>query len=199
MEMGTEYSPWKNLKLGMTFFRVNMDDEIEYVYDPVTFTGENRNTGKTRHDGTEISLTYLWQKYLKVFGNYTYHMATFEDGANNKKDMPLVPKNTANAGLEIYLPHNVTLRPEVQYVGSAYLSGDNDNSTEKLNDRTLLNFNVQYKPAFDKLNLTAFLGVDNIANVKYSSFGIDYAQYSMPNFYYPMPGITFKGGVSVTF
>jgi iron complex outermembrane receptor protein len=199
MEMGTEYCPVKNLTLNLTIFRVDMDDEIEYVYDPVTFTGENRNTGNTRHDGVEASISYLWQKYLKVFGNYTYHKATFEVGANNKKEMPLVPKHMANAGLEIYLPYNITLRSEIQHVGEAFLSGDNDNNAEKLADHALLNLNVQYKPAFDKLNLTAFLGVDNIANVKYSSFGIDYEQYSMPNFYYPMPGITFKGGVSMTF
>ena len=204
MEAGTEFYPLENLKLGLTIFRIDMEDEIEYVYDPLTFTGKNQNTGKTRHDGAEISLSYLWPKYLKVFGNYTYHMATFEDGANNKKEMPLVPKHMANAGMEVYLPYNLTLRPEMQYVSNAFLSGDNDNSTEKLEAHTLLNFYINYKPTFGKLGLTAFLGVDNIADVKYSSFGIDYEQYSYPgvsypNFYYPMPGRTFKGGISLTF
>jgi iron complex outermembrane receptor protein len=199
MEAGTEFYPLENLKLGLTIFRIDMEDEIEYVYDPVTFTGKNQNTGKTRHDGAEVSLSYLWPKYLKVFGNYTYHMATFEDGANNKKEMPLVPKQMANAGMEVYLPYNLTLRPEIQYVSDAFLSGDNDNSTEKLEAHTLLNFYINYKPSFGKLGLTAFLGVDNIADVKYSSFGIDYAQYGMPNFYYPMPGRIFKAGLSFTF
>jgi iron complex outermembrane recepter protein len=199
MEAGAEYYPVENLKVGMTLFRIDMDDEIEYVYDPVTFTGENRNTGKTRHDGAELFLTYLWPKYLKVFGNYAYHKATFEIGANNNKEMPLVPKHTANMGLEVYLPHHITLRSELQHVGEAYLSGDNDNSAEKLEDHTLLNVSIQYKPALNKYNVTAFLGIDNIADVKYSSFGIDYEQYAMPNFYYPMPGITLKGGVSLTF
>ena len=81
MEAGTEFYPLENLKLGLTIFRIDMEDEIEYVYDPVTFTGKNQNTGKTRHDGAEVSLSYFWPKYLKVFGNYTYHKATFEDGA----------------------------------------------------------------------------------------------------------------------
>jgi iron complex outermembrane recepter protein len=199
VEAGTEFYPLENLKLGLTLFRVDMEDEIEYVYDPVTFTGKNQNTGKTRHDGAEVSLSYLWSKYLKVFGNYTYHTATFEDGAHNKKEMPLVPKHMANAGIEVYLPYHLTLRPEIQYVSDAFLSGDNDNSTEKLESHTLLNIYLNYKPTFGNLNLTAFLGVDNIADVKYSSFGIDYAQYGMPNFYYPMPGITFKAGLSFTF
>ncbi len=199
MEMGAEYYPVKNMKLGLALFRVDMEDEIEYVYDPSTFTGENRNTGETRHDGVEISFAYLWSQYFKLFGNYTYHKATFEKGFYNKKEMPMVPKHAANAGFEIYMPYNITLRSELQHVGKAYLSGDQDNSTEKLDERTLLNIYLQYKLVMEKLKFTAFLGVDNVADVKYSSFGIDYEQYAMPNFYYPMPGVTFKGGVSVEF
>jgi len=60
----------------------------------------------------------------------------------------MVPKNMANAGVEIYLPYNLTLKPEIQYVGDAFLSGDNDNSTEKLESYTLLNIYLNYKPNF---------------------------------------------------
>jgi iron complex outermembrane receptor protein len=199
MEAGTEFYPLENIKIGLTLFRIDMEDEIEFVYNPFTFTGKNQNTGKTRHDGAEVSVSFLWPKYLKIYGNYTYHLATFENGDNNKKEMPLVSKHMANAGLEVYLPYHLTLKPEVRYVGDAFLSGDNDNNTEKLEAYTLLNFYVHYKPTFGKLSLTAFLGVDNIADVKYSSFGIDYAQYGMPNFYYPMPSRTFKAGISFEF
>lgn len=204
MEAGTEFYPLENLKIGLTLFRIDMEDEIEFVYDPFTFSGKNRNTGKTRHDGAEVSFSYLWPKYLKIYGNFTYHLATFEDGANNKKEMPLVPNRMANAGVEIYLPYNLTLRPEIYHVGDAFLSGDNDNNTEKLEAYTLLNFYVFYKPTFGKLGITAFFGVDNVASVKYSSFGIDYAQYFAPNdpkynFYYPMPERTFKAGISFEF
>jgi outer membrane receptor protein involved in Fe transport len=58
---------------------------------------------------------------------------------------------------------------------------------------------VHYKPTFGRLNLSVFAGVENITDVKYCSFGIDYAQYSMPNFYYPMPGRMFKGGIAFEF
>lgn len=203
LEAGTEFYPLENLKIALTLFRIDMEGEIQWVsvYDTAThtFLGENINADKTRHDGVEVSLSYLWPKYLKIFGNYTYHMATYEDGANNKKAMPLVPKHMANAGVEIYLPYNLTLRPEIQYVSDAFLFGDTDNNTEKLESHTLLNIYLNYKPTFGKLGLTAFLGVDNVADVKYSSFGLDYQQYGMENFYYPMPGITFKGGISFEF
>lgn len=200
MEVGTEYYPLEHFRIGLTLYRIDMEDEIEYVvYNPVFNLGENRNVGKTRHDGAELSISYLWRKYLKVYGNLTYHKATFEDGTYNKKEMPMVPNRIINAGLEIYLPLSLTLKPEIRHVGDAFLSGDNDNNAEKLESYTLLNFYVLYKPAFGRLHLSVFAGVENLTDTMYSSFGVDYAQFGMPNFYYPMPGRTFKGGLSFEF
>jgi iron complex outermembrane receptor protein len=197
MEVGTEYYPLDNLKLGVTFFRIDMQDEIQYVgFFP---TGYNQNVDKTRHDGVEASLSYLRPKYFKVYGNFTYHKATFEDGQYNKKEIPLVPNRIINAGLEIYLPYSVTLKPEIRYVGKAYLSGDNNNNAEKLDAYTLLDIYVHYKPTFGRFNLAMFAGVENITDKEYSPFGLDYEQWGGPNFYYPMPGRTFKAGVSFEF
>jgi iron complex outermembrane receptor protein len=199
MEAGTEVYPLNNLKIGLTLFRIDMEDEIQYVY-VTPWSGYNQNVGKSRHDGAEVSLSYLWEKRARLYGNFTYHMATVEDGgANNKKEMPLVPNRMANAGVELYLPWNLMLRPEVRYVGDAFLSGDNDNNTEKLEAYTLYNLYLSYKPSVGKVNVTAFFGVENLTDVKYSSFGSDNASWGGINTYYPMPGITFKGGLSFEF
>jgi iron complex outermembrane receptor protein len=199
VEAGTEFYPLNNLKIGLTLFRIDMEDEIQYVY-VTPWTGYNQNVGKSRHDGAEISLSYLWEKRARLYGNFTYHMATFEDGgANNKKEMPLVPNRMANAGVEIFLPYNLTLRPEMRYVSDAFLSGDNDNNTEKLEAYTLYNLYLSYKPSVRKVNVTAFFGVENLTDVKYSSFGSDNVSWGGINTYYPMPGITFKGGLSFEF
>ena len=193
-EIGTEFSPLKNLKFGCTLFRIDMEDEIAYVgFFP---TGKNQNTGKTRHDGAELSFSYLFEKRAKFYGNFTYHKATFQNGANNKKEMPLVPNRTANAGAEIYLPYHLTLRPEVRYVGDAFLGGDNDNSSEKLASYTLLNLYLFYHPTLGKIKLSAFLGAENMTDQKYSTYG--YESWG-GNTYYPMAGIVIKGGLSVEF
>ena len=199
-EVGTEFYPLNNLKIGLTLFRIDMEDEIHYV--GVYPTGHNENAGKTRHDGAEVSLSYLWEKRAKLYGNFTYHMATYENGPNNKKELPLVPNRMANAGVEIYLPYNLMLRPEVRYVGDAFLSQDDTNISEKLESYTLFNLYLSYKPSFGKVNMTVFLGVENLTDVKYSSFG----SYNVPGYgagapstYYPMPGITYKGGISFAF
>lgn len=199
MEAGTEFYPLNNLKIGLTLFRIDMEDEIQYVY-VTPWSGYNQNIGKSRHDGAEISLSHLWEKRARLYGNFTYHVATVEDGgANNKKEMPLVPNRMANAGVELYLPYDLILRPEVRYVGDAFLSGDNDNNTEKLEAYTLYNLYLSYKPSVRKVNVTAFFGVENLTDVKYSSFGSDNASWGGINTYYPMPGITFKGGLSFEF
>jgi iron complex outermembrane receptor protein len=195
-EVGTEFYPLNNLKMGLTLFRIDMEDEIQYVG---TFpTGYNQNTGNTRHDGAEISLSYLWEKYALLYGNFTYHKATYEDGLYNKKELWLAPNRMAALGMEIYLPYNLMLRPEVRFVGDCFLSQDYNNTGEKLDSYTLINLYLSYKPSFWKLHMTAFAGVDNLANVKYSSFGMDGAPWG-DNTYYPMPGITFKGGISFEF
>jgi iron complex outermembrane receptor protein len=196
VEAGTEFHPLDNLKIGLTLFRIDMEDEIQYVY-VTPWSGYNQNVGKTRHDGAEFSLSWLWEKRARLYGNFTYHIATVEDGGvNNKKELPLVPNRMANAGVEVYLPWNLTVRPEVRYVSDAFLSGDNGNNTEKLEARTLCNLYLSYKQSVGKVNVTAFFGVDNLTDVKYSSFGLVYGAI---NVYYPMPGITFKGGLSLGF
>jgi iron complex outermembrane receptor protein len=196
VEAGTEFHPLDNLKIGLTLFRIDMEDEIQYVY-VTPWSGYNQNVGKTRHDGAEFSLSWLWEKRARLYGNFTYHIATVEDGGvNNKKELPLVPNRMANAGLEVYLPWNLTVRPEVRYVSDAFLSGDNGNNAEKLEARTLCNLYLSYKQSVGKVNVTAFFGVDNLTDVKYSSFGLVYGAI---NVYYPMPGITFKGGLSLGF
>jgi outer membrane receptor protein involved in Fe transport len=109
-----------------------------------------------------------------------------------------VPNWMANAGVEIYLPYNLMLRPEMRHVGDAFLSQDFNNVGEKLEAFTLFSLYLSYKPTFGKVSLTAFFGVENLTDEKYESFGMYGAPWSA-NTYYPMPGITFKGGLSLAF
>ena len=108
----------------------------------------------------------------------------------------------ANVGLEIYLPYNLILRPEVRHVGNAFLSQDFNNVGDKLDSYTLINLYLSYKPTFGKINMTAFFGAENLGDVNYASFG----SYNVPAYgsgapstYYPMPGRTFKAGISFEF
>ncbi|MBU4074848.1 MAG: TonB-dependent receptor, partial [Proteobacteria bacterium] len=95
-----------------------------------------------------------------------------------------------------FLPYNLTLRPEMRHVSDAFVSSDTDNNAEKLDAYTFYNLYLFYKPSIGKVKITAFFGVENLTDVKYSSFGMEWWG---ANVYYPMPGITYKGGLSFEF
>lgn len=198
LEAGAVFQPLDRLKIGLSLFRIDMEDEIQYVY-VTSWSGYNQNVGRTRHDGAEASLSWQWENRVRFFGTVSWHRATFENGPNNGKDMPLVPRWQGGAGAEIELPHGWTLRPELRHVGHAYLSGDNDNNAERLKDYTLLNLYLSWRTSFGKLKATAFAGVENLADVKYASFGSDNASWGGLNTYYPMPGTALKGGLSLEY
>ena len=190
-EIGTQFYPLENLKIGLTVFEIDMEDEI--AWNNVTW--RNENLDKTRHQGAEFAMSYKLKNWAKFYGNFTYHEAKFTNGADDGKKVPLVPEEMANAGLEIYLPYSFTLRPEMCYVGKSYLGSDYDNSAEQLDGYTVYDFFLLYKPEFNDLKLSAFFGVENLTDEKYSTMGYE----SAPNVYYPSPGITIKGGISFMF
>ena len=185
-EIGTQFYPRENLKIGLTLFRINMEDEIA----PNAFW-VNENLDKTRHEGVEFAMSYKLKNWAKLYGNFTYHDAEFREGGNVGKKVPLVPEEMVNAGLEICLPCAFTLRPKMRYVGKCYQGGDKANTSEQMNNYTLYDFFLFYRPKFDNFKISAFLGVENLTDEKHSiiSWGG----------YYPQPGITAKGGISFMF
>jgi iron complex outermembrane recepter protein len=192
-EIGTQVVLFDNLKLGLTLYRINMEDEISF--NLVSF--RNENLDKTRHDGVELSLSWQWQKYLRILANYTYQNAAFRSGADEGKKIPLVPRDMANLILEIYLPYNLVLRPEAQYIGKTYLGSDFSNSREPLKDYMLYNLFLQYRPQKkDGFNYSAFLGVENLTDEMYATQGF---VIGATRYLYPSPGITVKGGVNIGF
>lgn len=197
-EIGAQFYPLENLKIGLTLFRIDMEDEIAWNNAPWP-NGRNENLDKTRHEGAEFAMSYKLKDLAKFYGNFTCHDAEFREGGNAGKKVPLVPGEMANAGLEIYLPYTLMLRPEVQYIGKRYLGADYDNNTEQMDDYTIYNLFLRYEPEFDDLKISAFFGIENLTDEKYSTMGSDWEQYGSPNVYYPSPGITVRGGVSIGF
>ena len=167
----------KDFSFGLTLFRIDMEDEISW-------TGSmNENLDDTRHRGLETYLDYTWQGILNLQLNYTYQEATFEAGINKGREIPLVPNHLLNTTLDITLPYDIHVIPSLMYVGDSYLSGDNDNNTEKLNDYTIVDVLLRYKNQMGQIELTYFLGVNNLFDEEYSTFGLDLDQYDFPPFY----------------
>ena len=194
MELGTSVNPLKNLTVGLTLFRIDMENEIAWN----GATNRNENLDRTRHEGAEGTFSYLWEKRFKIYGSYTYHRATYQAGQYNGKELPLVPNQVVKLGMEWYLPAAFVLRPEIRFVGDAYLSGDNDNTGEKLSSYRIYDLFLFYRPVIGRYKISAFAGVENLTNELYATSGVKGTAFS-PQTYYPMPERTVKCGISFEF
>lgn len=190
-EIGGSFSPSKELKLGLTLFRTDMEDEIAWN----STTNRNENLDETRHEGAEFSLSYLIEDMVSLSGNFTYHKGEFTNGVNTEKEIPLIPKRLVNLAAEIFLPYNISLIPGISYVSESFIGSDNNNSEEPLDSYTLYNLSFIYKPEQIKRNISAFVKIDNITNKEYLSTGYE----GSPNGYYPAQERTYSLGLSFSF
>lgn len=194
IEVGTSLNPVKNLTVGLTLFQIDMTNEIAWN----DAARRNENLDSTRHEGAEGTFSYLWEQRFKIYGSYTFHRATFASGPYNGRELPLVPNRVVRLGAEWTLPASFVLRPEVRFVSDAYLSGDKDNTGDKLAAYQVYTLFLFYRPQLNRYKISAFIGVDNLSDEKYAMIGVKETAFS-PQAYYPMPGRTFKGGVSFEF
>jgi len=194
VEIGTRFYPLENLDVGLTLFRIDMEDEIAYN----GVTGKNENMDKTRHEGLELSFSCQPDRRIAVSGNFTYQNTAFTEGANRDREIPLVPEKMANLKMDISLPCDLVLSPKMQYVGTCYLGNDRDNSSGQLDDYTLFDVFLFYRPVTDNLRVSVFFGIENLTDEKYSTMGYE-GSWGGSDTYYPSPGVTVKGGISIGF
>ena len=194
MEWGTSLNPLKNLTVGLTLFRIDMENEISWN----NATYRNENLDETRHQGVEATFSYLWEKRFKIYGSYTYHEATYRAGPYDGKELPLVPNHVVKLGAEWYLPADFVLRPEIRLVSDAYLSGDNENTGEKLSAYQVCDLFLFYRPVVGRTKISVFAGVENLTDELYATTGVKGTAFS-PQTYYPMSERTFKCGISFEF
>jgi iron complex outermembrane receptor protein len=195
-EIGTEVYPIENLRLAITLFRIDMEKEIAWN----NATLRNVNLDETRHQGLELNGSYKLGKKANIYGNYTYQEAKFTKGIYNDKDIPLVPYHKAFLGLELFFPYGFSLVPELRYTGECYLGDDKNNNGEKLEDYSLVDIFLRYRPTHHKYKPLVFVGIENLFNKEYSTLGYeDWLEDETYNTYYPSPGRIFKAGLSLMF
>ena len=90
--------------------------------------------------------------------------------------------------------------PELRHTGECYLGDDKNNNGEKLSDYSLVDILLRYRPTNHKYKLSAFVGVENLFNEEYSTLGYeDWLENPEYNVYYPLPGRSFRAGLSFIF
>jgi len=177
-----------------------MDNKNEIFFDPTLFI--NSNYDKTRRVGVEFGAKTDLEKFFEVefldslefFTNYTYQEPTFNGGANDKKDIPIVPRHQAGAGLITKFLKNYHVSLLGRYVGSRFDLNDTLNTTPRLKPHYVLDGKVTYTND----NFEAFLAVNNLLDTKYNSYSVKSA-FGPAKDFYPAPEQNFTAGINVKF
>ena len=154
-----------------------------------------------RRIGVEVGGKADLQKFLDVdlldklefFANYTYQNPQFRDGANDGKDIPIVPRHQASTGLitEFFKNYHVSLMG--RYVGSRFAINDTLNTTSPIKPYFVLDGKLAYKR--DELEL--YVAINNILDNKYFAY-VAKSAFSSAKDFYPAPEANFTAGVDLS-
>ena len=190
-ETGFEAALASNVTAGVTLFRLNMRNEINYN----GATMQNENMDRDRRQGVEASCAVRPADGCRLSASYTYTDAEFTGGANDGRELPLAPRHEATAAAELDLPGHLTFSAALNYVGEQVLGGDYANTQERLDAYTTVDAGLRYVAVHPK-GLQIFAGVDNVFDERYAA--VAYKGLTTDG-YYPAAGRTYKAGVSQRF
>lgn len=187
-EIGARFVGMDNrLAMNARLFTFDVDDEI--VWNGLTY--QNENIGETRHQGGEIDARFRTTDLVTLFGGLGYTEAEITAGANDGKEIPLVPEFKANTGFELNFGWGFTYRFQYNYLGSRHAGSDSSNEFDKLDSAHTVDMYATY--TYKKVEF--FLNATNIFDEEY----YDGYKTNWGESFYPMPEAVYYGGVRVRF
>lgn len=183
-ETGTEWNDAKSTSK-ISVYQLNLQNEI--AFDPTQTEqrpfGSNRNLAPTVRRGISLSEKYQITKQFMLAGQYNYIHASFQNGPNAGRHIPLVAENSLHANINYRITPNWNIYTEAVYTGNQYPANDDANSTGKMGGYTLYNLNLRYHLK----NLIASFRINNIFNKNYYFYTV-FEPGMQSAFFYPAPG-----------
>lgn len=168
------------LQTSLVGFYSYTDDKIMSWFD-ASNVWINKNIGRSKSYGAELSATLYPMENLTLTANYTYNMATIDENPSNTalegNYLPFSPRHKVNLGATYALPENFTLSAYVKYLSDQY--SDDANTVRNANGELMMkdSFVVDLKGTkhfkvnwggLKKIDLS--LGVDNLFDEDYRAF-----------------------------
>lgn len=194
-EIGLEYRV-RDLRLRGSAFWMDLENEIYFFFPAFS----NINLPPTRRKGIELEVVGRVNPTLSFFANATATQARFVGGDIQGVDVsgntiPLVPRNTANAGSSWYLRANTALSGTVRFVGRQYYDNDQTNAFSLMPSYATVDLRLSHL-AEGSVRLSATL--NNILDRHYYSYGIRNSAATSFNAY-PQAGRTILLSVDTRF
>lgn len=179
IEIGTQHRLNNGVSYNLNLFKMDLKEEIGY--NNATFS--NVNFDDTQHKGLNLNVQIPVAKKLDGQIRYAYRKATFDDGPNQGKKVPLVPQNKLSLSAQYRFNKQQQIAANAVYTGKRYFGDDLSNSGKHMSGYTRLD--LSYKHRFDKISLKAI--VKNLTNVSQADSGFYNTFSANPYSYYPLP------------
>jgi iron complex outermembrane receptor protein len=173
-----------NITLQSSVYEMKLENEL--IFDPVNFV--NYNLDPTQRRGWETIATWQMTEDVRFKGSLTYIDATFREGPNEGKQVPLVSPWTGSIGVtwnmwKKYLMFDGVVR----YVGERHMDNDQRNFQPLIPATTLVD--VRLGGELDQFFWA--ISVENLFNEMYFDYSVASATTFGRYNAYPQPGRTF--------
>ncbi|GAB5046481.1 TonB-dependent receptor plug domain-containing protein [Thermodesulfovibrio sp. TK110] len=172
-DIGIEQKLWKGAKLSLTYFENYMKDLI-YRKTVTSTYQELINVGKAESRGVEFEIEQRFEKWLRLFGNFTYTDSEIKENEANPKTvgcrLTYTPLWRANIGAE-FEKSGFSAMVVGRYVGKWFNNDDNSDYVNNVygsyDPYFVVDGRVSYQiTKFAKLSFS----VDNIFDRKYYQY-----------------------------
>ena len=187
LELGLRSDESKPVSASVTWFTSQVKNDI--FYNPTTFANAN---GDVLRQGIEASLRARPAKWISLYQNITYNDVTFDGGANDGRNLVLVPEFQLGTGISLHPGKGLTLSLENTYVGRQVRINDVANALER-NAYNVLSVRLAYRHGAWE----TYASVNNLLDRLYEQLP------ASPNFFgdkhNPAPGIGARIGLRAEF
>ncbi len=189
-EVGIKDNTLKQLSMRASFYIIDLKHEI--FYNPVTWA--NSIYDRTMRQGVEVETHVYPIESLDTFLKYTYEKAFFVGGSFNGNEIPMVPRYKISGGVSYTLMDCFNVTYALNFVGSRRFISDQNAIAAKLGSYITQDVKISY----NKYGLEILAALNNIADERYSEYGVTNAAGRILS-YYPSPGRNFVFGVKQKF
>jgi iron complex outermembrane recepter protein len=173
-EIGIRHKFNNIFSVNLSYYLMNMKDEIWFDYTPLKF----KNYGETSHKGLEARIEFANIGNLYGAINYSYVQAKNESGPDDGKYLPNIPIHKGGLNISYFFDSGFVAGLNITKVGKSYLDESNSN---ELDGYTTVDINLAYKYKFCKI----FATIQNLLSEKYYPYG--YVSWNGQKFFNPVP------------
>jgi iron complex outermembrane receptor protein len=171
--------------LSFSIYQQNLKNEI--TSDP---NGGNMNVGKTRRLGSEWSAKLRLADNLRGNLGVTLEDAEIRAGDYSGREVPLVPRVQASAGLTWSATSNAAYSARLNHAGKRRYGDDYANEAGYLSGYTTLDLMASWRIRDWKIDARVLNATDK-KYAAYGGYGFNSGTFAYDTFYYPADGRTF--------